>query len=198
MVFQSIGQGTLLAPASLAMVSCGRDGDKPNIITVAWLGTINSDPPMLSISVKPSRYSYHIIDETNEFTVNLVNRDLMKAADFCGVRSGRDLDKFEQCGLHALPAINLASAPCIAESPLYLSCKVKQKIPLGSHTMFLADIVAVAVQDHLLDDKGKLDLSKTNLVAYSHGEYAVLGQPEGFFGYSVARSEVLRRRMKKL
>lgn len=198
MAFQSIGQGTLLAPASLAMVSCAKVGDKPNIITVAWLGTINSDPPMLSISVKPSRYSYHIIDETNEFTVNLVNRDLMKAADFCGVRSGRDLDKFEQCGLHALPALHLASAPCIAESPLYLSCKVKQKIPLGSHTMFLADIVAVAVQDHLLDDKGKLDLSKTNLVAYSHGEYAVLGQPEGFFGYSVARSEVLRRRMRKL
>ena len=198
MAFQSIGQGTLLAPASLAMVSCGKDGDKPNIITVAWLGTINSDPPMLSISVKPERYSYAIIDETNEFVVNLVNRDLMKTADFCGVRSGRDIDKFEECGLHALPALGLNSAPCIAESPLYLSCKVKQKIPLGSHTMFLAEIVAVAVQDHLLDDKGKLDLSKTNLVAYSHGEYAVLGEPEGFFGYSVARSEVLRRRMRKL
>ncbi len=197
MAFQSIGQGTLLAPASLAMVSCGKEGIVPNIITIAWLGIVNSEMPMLSISVKPSRYSYDLIDETDEFAVNLVNRDLMKSADFCGVRSGRDLDKFKECGLHALEAIGLSHAPCIAESPLYLSCKVKQKIALGSHTMFLADIAAVAAQGHLLDDKGKLDLSKTNLVAYSHGEYAVLGQPEGFFGYSIARSEVLRRRLRK-
>lgn len=198
MAFVPIGKGTLLAPASLAMLGCGEEGKQANIITVAWLGTVNSDPPMLSVSIKPGRYSYGIIDRTNEFTVNLVSRDLIKSADFCGVRSGRDLDKFELCGLHALPALELSQAPAIAESPLYLSCKVAKKIPLGSHTMFIAHIAAVAAQDHLLDKNGKLDLSKSNLVAYSHGEYAVLQEPEGFFGFSVARSEVLQRRMRKI
>lgn len=197
MAFQSIGQGTLLSPASLAMVSCSDGLARPNIITVAWLGTVNSDPPMLSVSIKPSRFSYDIIDRTNEFVVNLVNRDLIRAADLCGVRSGRDLDKFELCGLQALPALGMAAAPCIAQSPLYLSCKVSQKIVLGSHTMFIADIVAVAAQDDLLDQKGKLDLAKTELVAYSHGEYAALQRPEGFFGFSIARPEVLSRRMRK-
>lgn len=196
MGFKHIGTGTLLAPASLAMVSCAEKDDKPNIITVAWLGIINSDPPMLSISVRPERHSYGIISRSGEFVVNLVSRELMKSADFCGVRSGRELDKFEACGLHALPAEGMACAPCIQESPLYLSCKVRQTIKLGSHHMFLADIESVGAQEHLLNEKGKLDLSKADLVAYSHGEYVPVGQPEGFFGYSVARAEVLNRRMR--
>lgn len=196
MGFKHIGTGTLLAPASLAMVSCAEKGDKPNIITVAWLGIINSDPPMLSISVRPERHSYGIISRSGEFVVNLVSRELMKSADFCGVRSGRELDKFEACGLHALPAEGMAFAPCIQESPLYLSCKVRQTIKLGSHHMFLADIESVGAQEHLLNEKGKLDLAKADLVAYSHGEYVPVGQPEGFFGYSVARAEVLNRRMR--
>lgn len=196
MGFKHIGTGTLLAPASLAMVSCAEKDDKPNIITVAWLGIINSDPPMLSISVRPERHSYGIISRSGEFVVNLVSRELMKSADFCGVRSGRELDKFEACGLHALPAEGMACAPCIQESPLYLSCKVRQTIKLGSHHMFLADIESVGAQEHLLNEKGKLDLTKADLVAYSHGEYVPVGQPEGFFGYSVARAEVLNRRMR--
>lgn len=196
MGFKHIGTGTLLAPASLAMVSCAEKDDKPNIITVAWLGIINSDPPMLSISVRPERHSYGIISRSGEFVVNLVSRELMKSADFCGVRSGRELDKFEACGLHALPAEGMACAPCIQESPLYLSCKVRQTIKLGSHHMFLADIDSVGAQEHLLNEKGKLDLTKADLVAYSHGEYVPVGQPEGFFGYSVARAEVLNRRMR--
>ena len=197
MPFKSIGTGTLLAPASLAMVSCAEEGVRPNIITVAWLGIVNSNPPMLSVSIRPERYSYGIILRSGEFVVNLVSRKLMKAADLCGVRSGRDMDKFKECALQALPAQGMSHAPCIGESPLYLSCKLKQKIELGSHHMLLADIVSVGAQDCLLDEKGKLDLAKANLVAYSHGEYVPVGRPEGFFGYSVARPEVLERRMRK-
>lgn len=196
MAFKSIGTGTLLAPASLAMVGCAGPDERPNIITVAWLGIINTNPPMLSISVRPQRHSYGIIEKTGEFTVNLVCRELMKVADFCGVRSGRDLDKFSECGLHALQAEGMDYAPCIQESPLYLSCKVRQKIELGSHHMFIAEIVNVGVQEYLLDESGKMDLAKANLIAYSHGEYAPVGEPEGFFGYSVARAEVLSRRMR--
>ena len=198
MAFKTIGTGTLLAPAPLAMVSCASPEDKPNIITVAWVGIINSDPPMLSISVRPQRHSYGLIDRSGEFVVNLVSRELMKAADFCGVRSGRDIDKFDECELHAQPAEGMAYAPCIQESPLYLSCKVRQKLELGSHHMFLAGIVSVGAQEYLLDEKGRLDLAKANLIAYSHGEYVPVGQPEGFFGYSVARAEVLNRRMRKV
>ncbi len=195
MPFRSIGRGTLLAPASLAMLGCAQEAGAPNIITVAWLGTVNSEPPMLSVSIRPGRFSYGIIDRTGEFTVNLVSRELLKAADFCGVRSGRDVDKFASCGLHALPAEGLTLAPCIQESPLYLSCLVRSKLELGSHHMFLAEIVAVGAQERLLDERGRLDLSRAGLMAYSHGEYVPVGGPEGFFGYSVARDEVLQRRM---
>lgn len=198
MPFKSIGAGTLLAPSSLAMVSCALEGGRPNIITVAWLGTVNSDPPMLSISLRPGRYSYGIIERSGEFVVNLVSRELMKAADFCGVRSGREVDKFAACALEALPAGGMTSAPCIGESPLYLSCRVRQKLELGSHHLFLAEIVQVGAQEHLLDEKGRLDLDRAGLVAYSHGQYVPVGGPEGFFGYSVARPEVLERRMPGL
>ena len=197
MAFKTIGAGTLLAPASLAMVSCAGEEDRPNIITVAWLGVVNSNPPMLSVSIRPERHSYGIIKRSGEFVVNPVSRELMKAADFCGVRSGRDIDKFDACGLQALPADGMDHAPCIAQSPMYLSCRLRQIIELGSHHMFLAEIVSVGAQEHLLDEKGKLDLAKAELVAYSHGEYVPVGRPEGFFGYSVARPEVLKRRMRK-
>lgn len=197
MAFVQLGPGTMLSPVPAVMVTCAREAMTPNIITLSWVGTVCTDPPMLSISVRPQRHSHDIIAESGEFVVNLVGRDLLKACDFCGVRSGRDLDKFAACGLDPIKAEGMKQAPAIAQSPLHLSCKVTQSIVLGSHTMFLATIVAVGAQENLMDTKGRLDLTKADLVVYSHGEYAALSQPEGFFGYSVARSEVLARRLRR-
>ena len=195
MAFVPFKSGTLLAPTPVVMVGCAAPGSRPNLITVAWTGIICSDPPMLSISVRAERYSHDLITRSGQFTVNLVSRDLLKACDFCGVRSGRKVDKFEACGLTAMPAEGLDLAPCVGESPLYLSCRVSQQMDLGSHTLFLADIVHVGVQQDLLEKNGRLALERANLVAYSHGDYHLLGPREGFFGFSVARPEVLARRM---
>ncbi|MHC1786975.1 MAG: flavin reductase family protein [Christensenellales bacterium] len=192
----SLGPGTLLSPTPVVMVSCAREGLQPNIITLAWVGTICSDPPMLSISVRPERYSHDIIRDTGEFVVNLVGRDLLQACDFCGVKSGRSQDKFAACGLHTLPVPELRSAPAILESPLHLACRVRQQLALGSHTLFLADIVAVAADEGLMAPGGKLDLARADLVAYSHGDYHPLSPAVGFFGCSVAKPEVLARRLK--
>lgn len=192
---------TLLSPVPVALVSCcglpAGSCAKPNLITIAWAGTICSDPPMVSISVRPSRYSHQQIKETGEFVVNLVDAELLQAADYCGVRSGRDEDKFAACALTAIPGETMKYAPAIAESPLYLACKVRQVIELGSHDCFLAEIVAVNVAADLLDKKNRLCLDKADLVAYVHGEYRLLGEPVGFFGYSVAAPAVLARRLKK-
>lgn len=198
MAFQSMTPGTLLCPVPAVMVSCAAEKQRPNIVTVAWAGTVCSQPPMVSIALRPDRFSHPIIRETGEFVINLVGEGQLKAADFCGVRSGRDTDKFAACHLTAVPAEGMERAPAIGECPLYLACKTQQVISLGSHDLFLGRIVGMGVQEALLDEKGRIDLGRARLTAYSHGVYHALGDALGFFGYSVAAPEVLARRMKEL
>lgn len=176
----------MLYPVPAVMVSCGRKNEKPNIITVAWAGTVCSDPALLSVSVRKERYSYSIIKETGEFAVNLVTTNLVKAADFCGVKSGRDIDKFKECGLTPMDSKTI-EAPSIAESPLTLECRVKQVLELGSHDLFLAEVTAVSVEDQYMDKSGRFHLNDARLCAYSHGEYFELGEKIGKFGYSVRK-----------
>lgn len=180
--------GNMLYPVPAVMVSCGREGETPNIITVAWAGTICSDPAMLSISVRPERYSYDIIRETGEFVVNLTSKELTRATDWCGVKSGRDVDKFKEMNLTAAPAVRLKGAPIIAESPVNIECKVKDVLELGSHHMFIAEVAGVQVSEKYMNETGKFELNKLGLVAYSHGEYFELGEKIGKFGYSVKKS----------
>lgn len=179
--------GNLLAPVPVVMISCNRPGEKPNIVTIAWAGTICSDPVMVSISVRKERYSHDIIAETGEFVINLVNRDLTYATDFCGVRSGRDVDKFAEMNLTPLPSEHIGAVG-IAESPVNLECKVTEIKELGSHDLFLAEVVGVTVDEKYLNEKGSLDLGLADLVAYSHGEYYALGDLVGKFGFSVKKS----------
>ena len=180
--------GNMLYPVPAVMVSCGRKGEKPNIITVAWAGTVCSDPPMVSISVRKERYSYEIIRETGEFVINLVNRELVLAADYCGVKSGRDTDKFKEMGLTAQPS-RYVGAPGIGESPVNLECRVTNRLELGSHDMFLARVEGVAIDGKYMDEKGKFHLNDSGLVSYSHGEYFELGKKLGSFGWSVRKKE---------
>ena len=179
--------GNMLYPVPAVMVSCQRPGEKANIVTVAWAGTICSDPAMLSISVRPERYSYDIISETKEFVVNLVTTDLTRACDWCGVRSGRDYDKFKEMKLTEYKS-EYMDTPAIDESPVNIYCKVKKIEKLGSHHMFIAEVVGVTVDDKYMDEKGRFDLRATNLMAYSHGEYFALGKKLGKFGYSVKKN----------
>ena len=174
--------GALTAPVPPVMVSCGTM-EESNIITIAWTGIINTVPPKTYISVRPSRYSYNIIKESGEFAVNLTTKRLIRKADYCGVYTGAKVDKFAKCGFTKEKAEKLA-CPIIAESPLSLECKVTDVIELGSHHMFLADIVAVDVDETLLDDKGKLRLDRAELAAFAHGEYFELGEKIGYFGFS--------------
>ena len=195
-----VGISTLLNPVPVVMVSCcgkdpGKESDRPNIITIAWAGTVNSEPPMVSVSIRKSRHSHRLISETGEFVVNLVNKQLAKSCDLCGVKSGADMDKFKTCGLNAVKAEGLDYAYAIKEAPVSLSCKVKSVTELGSHDMFLAEVVAVNADSYLLDDKGKICLDNANLVAYNHGEYFLLGKKIGFFGYSLASDDILKRRL---
>lgn len=180
--------GNMLYPVPAVMVSCMRPGERPNIITVAWAGTVCSAPAMLSISVRKERYSHSIIEETGEFAVNLVNKELTFATDYCGVRSGRDVDKFREMKLTEQPS-RYISAPGIAESPLILECKVKQQIPLGTHDMFLAEVVGVSVDERYIDEKGTFHLNDAKLTAYSHGTYFELGEALGTFGFSVRKDK---------
>jgi flavin reductase (DIM6/NTAB) family NADH-FMN oxidoreductase RutF len=168
------------------MISCGRENEKPNIITVAWAGTICSDPGMLSISVRKERYSHDIIAETGEFVVNLVTKELAFATDYCGVRSGREVDKFKDMKLTPCTMPHI-SAPGVQESPVNIECKVIEIKELGSHDMFLAQVVGVSVDEKYMDEKGKFHLNQTGLVSYSHGEYFELGKKLGKFGYSVQK-----------
>ncbi len=188
MAKQTWKPGNMLYPVPAVMVSCKRPGEKANIITIAWAGTVCSDPPMVSISVRHERHSYDIIKETSEFVVNLVTKDLVRSADYCGVRSGRDVDKFRECHLTALPSKEVA-VPGIAESPVNIECRVTEVKPLGSHDLFLAKVVSVTVDDRYLDEKGKFDLNRAGLVAYSHGEYFELGRKKGSFGFSVRKKK---------
>ena len=178
--------GNMLYPVPVVMVSCQRKGEAPNIITVAWAGTVSSAPARLSVSVRPDRYSYDIIKESGEFVVNLVTKRLVRAADYCGVRSGRDVDKFAQMHLTPLPS-RTVSAPGIAESPVNIECKVSQIIPSGSHDIFIADVTGVTVDDGYMDEKGKFWLEDAELAAYSHGQYYLLGEKLGKFGFSVQK-----------
>lgn len=167
--------GNMLYPLPAVMVSCAREGEKPNIITVAWVGTICSDPAMVSISVRPERYSYGIIRETGEFVINLTTEKLAYAADFCGVKSGRDTDKFSLLHLTPEKAGKLSHAPVIKESPVNIECRVTEIRELGSHHMFLAEVLAVDADEAYLNPNGKFELNRTGLLAYSHGSYFTLG-----------------------
>ncbi len=177
----------MLYPLPAVMVSCASAAGEKNIVTVAWAGTVCTNPPMLSISLRPERHSYGLIRESGEFVVNLVTRRLARACDWCGVRSGRDYDKWAECGLTPAPAAKLELAPAIAESPVSIECRVRDVLELGSHHLFLADVAAVQVEESLLDERGRLDLGRAGLVAYSHGEYLELGRRLGSFGYSVRK-----------
>ena len=178
--------GNMLYPVPAVMVSCQRGDEAPNIITVAWCGSICSSPAMLSISVRPERYSYDIIKESGEFVVNLTTQELTFATDYCGVKSGRDVDKFKEMNLTPSKSKEI-NAPGIAESPVNIECRVKDIIPLGSHDMFIAEVVSVSIDDRYMDENGKFMLNSTGLVAYSHGEYYALGEKLGKFGYSVKK-----------
>lgn len=179
--------GNMLYPVPAVMVSCQRKQEKPNIITVAWTATINTVPPMLSVSIRPERYSYSIIRDTGEFAVNLVTKDLLRAADFCGVKSGRDTDKFYEMKLTPFPS-KVISVPGIAESPVIIECRVQQIVPLGSHDLFLAEVMGVTIEDDFMQKDGRFDLNTAGLIAYSHGEYFELGKKLGKFGYSVKKT----------
>lgn len=187
--------GALLAPVPPALVSCGTI-DQPNILTVGWTGIVNTNPAMTYISVRPQRYSYDLIKQSGEFVINLTTTDLVRAADFCGVRSGKTLDKFSVCSLTAEKASQVA-APMIAESPLSIECRVKSVTSLGTHDMFLAEILAVNVDSSLVDSSGRLDLAKANLAAYAHGEYFALGKRLGTFGFSVKKPAKKNRKKSK-
>lgn len=177
--------GALLAPVPPVMVSCG-PAERPNIITVGWTGITNTIPPKTYISLRPERYSAPLIRESGVFVINLTNSPLVKAADFCGVRSGKNVDKFAEMKLTAKPG-PATGCPMIAESPLSMECRVTDIIPMGSHDMFLADIVSVLVDSAYLDKAGKLHLDRCGLAAYAHGEYFELGRKLGSFGFSVRK-----------
>ena len=179
--------GALLGPVPPVMVSCG-DMEKSNIVTVAWTGILNTIPPKTYISLRPSRYSYEIIKEKGEFVINLTPAELIRTADSCGVYTGRKVDKFRKYSLTKAEAFEV-SAPLIGECPLSLECRVTDVVPLGTHDMFIADIVAVDVDDKLLDKDGKLCLDRAHLAAFAHGEYFELGKKIGTFGFSVKKKK---------
>ena len=176
--------GNMLYPLPAVMVSVTDGKGEDDIITVAWTGTICTNPPMVSISVRPERYSYHMIRETGEFVINLTTEDLAFATDYCGVRSGRDTDKFKDTGL-TREAAQFVKAPLIKEAPVSIECKVKEIKELGSHHMFIADVLAVHADEAYMDEKNRFDLNKARPLVYSHGEYLGTGKKIGTFGYSV-------------
>ena len=188
--------GNMLYPLPAVMVSCKRQGEKPNIITVAWTGTVCSSPAMVSISVRKERYSYEIIKETGEFVINLATKDLVRALDYCGVRSGRDVDKYKEAGLTVLASKEIA-APGIMESPVNIECRVTEVKPLGSHDLFLAEVLSVTIEDRYMNDDGKFELNRSGLITYSHGEYFELGRKAGRFGYSVRKPEKNHKKKNK-
>jgi flavin reductase (DIM6/NTAB) family NADH-FMN oxidoreductase RutF len=183
---------TLLNPVPVVLVTSADESGKANIITVAWAGTINSEPPMLSVSIRKERYSYELIKQRGQFAVNLTTERMAFATDLCGVKSGRDFDKFELAKLTPAKA-SVIDVPIIKESPVSIECVVKSTMDLGSHEMFIAEVVAVDVEEGLLNEKGKLMLDKAGLICYSHGKYWTLGKELGFFGFSVAKKKNIKR-----
>ncbi len=184
--------GTLLAPIPPALVSSGSI-EKPNVMTAAWTGIVSSDPAMTYVSIRPSRYSHEIISKTREFVINIPNLALAKATDYCGVKSGRDINKFEVCHLTPLKCAKIG-APQIKEAPISLECIVKKVENYGTHDMFLAEIVATNIDDQYLDNKGALILEKAGLLAYAHGFYYTLGRQLGKFGFSVEKAKTIKKR----
>ena len=195
MAKQSWKPGNMLYPLPAVMVSVTDGSGNDNIITVAWAGTVCTNPPMVSISVRPSRYSYKMLKYTGEFVINLTTERLAFATDYCGVRSGRDVDKFKELKLTKEKA-DFVKAPMIGESPVSVECRVKEVLELGSHHMFLADVLAVHAEEEYIDEKNKFQLNKSNLLVYSHGEYLGLGIKVGTFGYSVKKKKTSKKRKK--
>ena len=179
--------GTLTAPLPPALVTVG-EGESANVLTVAWTGILASTPPKTYVSIRPERYSYGLIKETGEVVINLTTESLVRAADFCGVRSGKDMNKFEKCGITPIPS-TAVSAPTLAESPLSIECKVFQVIESGTHDIFLADVVNVSCDEALIDERGRICLDRAHLIAYAHGEYFALGKRLGAFGFSAAKKK---------
>ncbi|MBP3620303.1 MAG: flavin reductase family protein [Lachnospiraceae bacterium] len=180
--------GNMLYPVPAVMVTVSDGEGNDNIITIAWAGTINSDPAMVSISVRKSRYSHELLSKNGEFVINLVTRELTYAMDYCGVKSGRDMDKFKAMNLTKGKASKV-NVPIIEESPLCIECKVKQVLELGTHDMFIAEVVAVLADEKYMDENGKFNLNDADLIAYSHGQYYTLGDNIGKFGYSVQKKK---------
>ena len=186
--------GTFIYPIPAVMVSCGTM-EESNIITVAWTGILNTNPAMCYISVRPERYSHNIIKENGEFAINLTSRQLAYATDWCGVKSGRDVDKFKEMKLTKEKA-NIISVPLIKESPVSVECKVKEIVPLGSHDMFVAEIVAIDADEKYIDEKGAFDIGKCDLIAYANGGYYPLEKKIGKFGYSVQKKSKTAKNSK--
>ena len=179
--------GNVLYPLPAVMVSVANKAGEANILTIAWTGTICSDPAMVYISVRPTRYSYDMIQETGEFVINLTTEGLLQATDYCGVKSGKQVDKWKEMGLTKGAATQLAYVPIIEESPVNIECKVTEVKRLGTHDMFLAEVQAVQVSEEHMNENGKFELNSTGLLAYSHGEYLGLGDKLGTFGFSVRK-----------
>lgn len=184
--------GTMLAPLPPALISCG-SVEKPNVMTAAWTGIIASDPAITYVSIRPARYSHEIISKTKEFVINLPTYKMLEATDFCGVRSGRNVDKFKEMGLTPL-ACSKITAPQIAESPVSIECRVIEIKNYGTHDMFIAEILAVNVDDGYIDEKGALDIEKAGLLAYAHGHYYTLGRKVGSFGFSVNKERLKKKK----
>lgn len=196
MAKQNWKPGTILYPVPAVMVSCGDINGESNILTIAWTGTINTNPPMTYISVRPERHSYKLIKESGEFIINVTTEALAFATDFCGVRSGKDINKFEKMNLTPIKA-EIVKCPAIAESPINIECKVKDIIPLGSHDMFIAEVVNVMADEKYMDENGRFGFEESKPICYSHGEYYGLGKYMGKFGYSVAKKPSKAKKTNK-
>ncbi len=195
MAKQTWKPGNMVYPAPAVLVSVANKEGKTDIITAAWTGNICSDPVMTYVSVRPERFSYHMIEETQCFAINLTTKALAKATDFCGVRSGRDVDKWKETGLTPEKA-DYIPAPLIRESPVNIECQVVNRLDLGSHTMFIAKVLAVHAEEAYIDERGKFDLTASGLMAYAHGEYLELGKKIGTFGFSVKKKFAARKKTK--
>lgn len=191
MTKQTWKPGNMVYPLPAVLVSVADKNGKDNLITVAWVGTVCTNPPMVSISVRPERYSYQMLRESGEFVINLTTEALAFATDYCGVRSGRDVDKFQVTGLTREKA-DFVKAPMVAESPVSIECRVKEVLELGSHHMFLADVLAVHAEEAYIDEKNKFQLNQAKPLVYSHGEYLGVGKKLGTFGYSIRKKKKKR------
>ncbi len=195
---QSWKPGTMVYPLPAVLVSCGDNEAEYNMLTIAWVGTVCTNPAMCYISVRPERHSYPIIRRTGEFVINLTNEALARATDWCGVKSGKDFNKFAEMNLTPVRGEKV-NAPIIAEAPLSIECRVKDIIPLGSHDMFLAEVVNIQADEQYLDpETGTFDLAKARLITYSHGHYYKLGEEIGRFGWTVRKKKSIRKKKSTL